>query len=356
MKTDMNSNDIFTIFMIGFAVCWYGVYGLRLLLRKERSRLQTILGIFFILIGVTVFKDLCISFPGAYQDMFKDYSFFIDSTGILFLALFFMELSSPGWVNAKRTILTAVPFIAFPVIYMFYDSELIITIYVIFLLVFSLIWIIIAILKAKSYGKAIRNIYSNIENVNIHSTTVILSAFVLFLLVWFISMYKFGFSSNFLYLYYIYNIVCGALVMYNINKMPRSRLPEYTSVNTDSDSNTKVSQQKRFANIAGRLEQLMDDEKLYLDPDLMLSVLVEKLGTNRTYLSEYLSTELGVNFYDYINRLRIEHMAIPMIRDGKDKYTLEYISQQSGFKSVATFRRAFTKVTGVMPSEYKQTI
>jgi AraC-like DNA-binding protein len=98
----------------------------------------------------------------------------------------------------------------------------------------------------------------------------------------------------------------------------------------------------------------MEKEKTYLNPELTLSLLADQLGTNRTYLSNYISNELGTTFYDYINRLRIECKALPMLQDKEQPYTIEYIAEQAGFKSITTFRRAFKKLTGMLPSEYMQ--
>lgn len=34
------------------------------------------------------------------------------------------------------------------------------------------------------------------------------------------------------------------------------------------------------------------------------------------------------------------------------EYTLEYVAEKSGFASISTFRRAFTKLTRQMPRQY----
>lgn len=142
--------------------------------------------------------------------------------------------------------------------------------------------------------------------------------------------------------------------MRNINRMRSLRLPEYIDSGSSQGQNESKPSKKHSSNLAGRLETLMENEKPYLNPDLTLSLLAEKMGTNRTYLSEYISEELGTTFYDYVNRLRIERKVIPMIEKLDNTYTLEYIAEQAGFRSITTFRRAFKKLTGMLPSEYSQ--
>jgi AraC-like DNA-binding protein len=95
----------------------------------------------------------------------------------------------------------------------------------------------------------------------------------------------------------------------------------------------------------------MDEEKPYLRPSLTLKELAHELNTNRTYISNYLNQQMKMTFYDYINSLRIERAAIPLMREHPE-YKYEYVASESGFASISTFRRAFVKVTGMTPSQY----
>ena len=97
----------------------------------------------------------------------------------------------------------------------------------------------------------------------------------------------------------------------------------------------------------------MEQEALYLNKDLTLTDLAVAIGTNRTYLSRYLSQVQQQTFYDYINRLRLNKKSIPLMKDHPE-YTLEFVASESGFKSISTFRRAFIKLTGLNPSNYFQ--
>lgn len=55
----------------------------------------------------------------------------------------------------------------------------------------------------------------------------------------------------------------------------------------------------------------MEKECLYLDPNLTLAALAARVGTNRTYLSDYFCNVRHVMFYDYINGLRIQKNVYP---------------------------------------------
>lgn len=85
--------------------------------------------------------------------------------------------------------------------------------------------------------------------------------------------------------------------------------------------------------------------------DLSLSVLSDKLGLNRYYISHLFSKKLGMRFNDYINSLRISK-ACRMLLNSDDSVT--DICFHVGFGTLRTFNRAFIRHTGRTPSEYRK--
>ena len=96
----------------------------------------------------------------------------------------------------------------------------------------------------------------------------------------------------------------------------------------------------------------MDIDKVYLDPELTLTELAKKAGTNASLLSKVINTSYSQNFNDYVNRFRVAEairlMADPQYRN----FNLLAIAYDAGFNSKSTFNRAFKKVTGVIPKDY----
>lgn len=90
----------------------------------------------------------------------------------------------------------------------------------------------------------------------------------------------------------------------------------------------------RQYHIINRLDALMLNDRLYLNPDLSMDALAKEIGTNRTYLSEAIvSGKEG--FYKYINRLRLKYF-IDLVRV-EEAIDLEDAVYMSGFKSMKTF-------------------
>jgi AraC-like DNA-binding protein len=105
-------------------------------------------------------------------------------------------------------------------------------------------------------------------------------------------------------------------------------------------------------NYQNRLERLMRDERLYLDPDLSLGQLARRLDTNTSVLSAVVNRAFGKNFNDFVNEYRVEAVKNLLGTPSAQHLSLLGIAFECGFNSKSTFNRAFRKVTGVAPSEW----
>lgn len=99
------------------------------------------------------------------------------------------------------------------------------------------------------------------------------------------------------------------------------------------------------------LLRYMREEKPYLDPDLTLQNLAEKLNMTRNHLSQVLNEYCGLKFYDFINSFRVEEAKSMMMRNYLQNNILQ-TAFDAGFNSKTTFYAAFKKAIGLSPSEY----
>lgn len=100
-------------------------------------------------------------------------------------------------------------------------------------------------------------------------------------------------------------------------------------------------------------EAWMKAEKPYLNKDFRLADLMQVLPLNRTYLSRFLKTEYGCNFYQLVTNYRIKE-AQTIIRDNPEIKMWE-VAELSGFTSAIVFNRAFKREIGLTPTEWQQT-
>ena len=106
--------------------------------------------------------------------------------------------------------------------------------------------------------------------------------------------------------------------------------------------------------IGERLARRAAHESDHLDSDIKLSDLAERIGTSPQLLSQYLNDMLGVNFFDYINSLRVAHIQKMMCSpDGAGQPLLD-LAFGAGFNSRSTFNAAFKKISGVAPSAWRK--
>jgi len=86
--------------------------------------------------------------------------------------------------------------------------------------------------------------------------------------------------------------------------------------------------------------------KPYLNPDLNLPQLATELGISIHYLSQVINEHFRLNFFDFVNRYRIEafkeRIADPRYRN----FSLLGIAFECGFNSKSTFNRIFKQATG----------
>jgi len=140
-------------------------------------------------------------------------------------------------------------------------------------------------------------------------------------------------------------ITAGALATSVIIRRKRREKKKY--------STTVIDRERRDEALA-ELELLMNEEKLFLDPDLNLRMLSGQLRIHSNYLSRIINEEFGVNFNDYINRHRIEEACRMLRRPENSKKNITEIMYQCGFYSKSTFNTAFKKITGTTPSRYRR--
>lgn len=105
-------------------------------------------------------------------------------------------------------------------------------------------------------------------------------------------------------------------------------------------------QEMTISNCWKNVERLMNEEKVFLEPDLNLIDLAQRLGTNRTYLSLAVRQFSGMSFSDYVNNARIIY-AEELLLKGESPKNVEY---SCGYISSSTFYRQFQKIAGSSPS------
>ncbi|WP_165615029.1 helix-turn-helix domain-containing protein [Yoonia tamlensis] len=104
------------------------------------------------------------------------------------------------------------------------------------------------------------------------------------------------------------------------------------------------------AKLADRIAKAMQKDALYLEPNLTLQKLSQHVGALPNQVSQTLNQEIGVSFFDYVARWRIE-ASKPRIKAGEASVLT--VALDVGFNSRSTFYKAFKRETGMTPKAYR---
>lgn len=335
--------DNITALCVGITTAFFGFYALQIFRMPQRTRLQSVIGYIFLFRALLTLKGIIATYPDLRSPEIVNILIITDGFKGVTLVAFLFELVKPGWANMRNILLNCILFLAMLVAYLIWPTTIMMYIYAIFVVVYGVTICIHIWRKARRYIQYIRNNYSNIDNIDISWLDFVMIISIAGQLIWLAAIFVSNIHIDFFY--YITLIVMWQIVLdHCLHQKPVKieELPAFTP---------QLPPQKDYA-FAGKLEQMVEEQQLYLNKDLTLADIARSVKTNRTYLSDYFTRVKHLTFYDYVNQLRIEQMAIPMIQQHPE-YTFDYIATESGFNSISTFRRAFAKITGKSPSQYR---
>lgn len=113
---------------------------------------------------------------------------------------------------------------------------------------------------------------------------------------------------------------------------------------------------ERSKELLMQLISFTEESKIYLDADLKIGDLAERLSCSYHDLSQVINQCLSQSFSEFINHYRIEEVKRRLTDEAYARYTLLAVAESCGFSSKTSFYRVFKKETGVTPAEYIQGI
>ncbi|WP_158607142.1 helix-turn-helix domain-containing protein [Pontibacter oryzae] len=149
--------------------------------------------------------------------------------------------------------------------------------------------------------------------------------------------YYVSYAALTLYIYFL-GWMCYALPHIRVLKPTKKDIHQYAAPHVKT--------------IRDEIDTLMHKEKLYQDPDLNLNLLADKIRLPPRELSEMLNQQFGENFNSFVNRYRVMSFIEMLKQNDANLYTIEGLALEAGFKSKASFYRAFKKETGHTPLQY----
>lgn len=227
-----------------------------------------------------------------------------------------------------------------------------------------------------SYQKSIRHIFSETSQINLNWVRWLIYGF-LFLTLGTIA----GYSLILKYPDYfkVWVLILGALntiyiysatfkgvrqptlwqLKSNTPETIETEMKEAASIEMMASNNEKTRYQKsslsseRMDEIIHGVKTLMNIDKLYLETELNLQNLAERLKLPSYQVSQAINEKTKKNFYDLVNSYRVEE-AKRLLADPRTKnYTILSVGFEAGFNSKTTFNTVFKKFTGYTPTDFR---
>jgi len=315
-----------------------------------------------VLIILTFTTDTPILTPG--NKRMDAQSMLIGNLCAWFLLIYPTEALRPGWLNAKRSFLLLLPVLILAALYYATSVDLrpLMALYPVFIF-------FMVLRNIDAYRRWCEENFSSLEDVDVRwiweylVMLLIVGASYFYICV--TSHPTRGFTQMWLLGYLIIHTTDHVLFQHDPWKlvhesdMARQIAAQATGYEVDAEERTHVEQPQEqpqppaYAEYKQLLDAYMTKEKPYLNKDLRLTDLMKVIPLNRSYLSQFINTEYGCNFYQFVTSYRITEAMRLMTKYPDMK--LQEVADRSGFSSPAVFSRTFVREIGVTPTDWLAT-
>ncbi len=155
----------------------------------------------------------------------------------------------------------------------------------------------------------------------------------------------------------ILNVVAMFYLVYNSIAHPVMPIvqvvedePETADTSEVETSAAPAMDEQQMKEVCEKASQYMAESKAYLRPDISLALFAREINIPQRTLSRAINGSLGCNFFEFVNRMRIEE-AKRLLRDLRTSdFNIDSIYSDCGFRSRSTFFMVFKKMTGMSPA------
>lgn len=224
-------------------------------------------------------------------------------------------------------------------------------------ILFGLILIILIFRKIRKHSKLIKNQYSSLENRELkwlHIAILSIIASFLFAIVseiifpGFIADVLQSLISLFITFWIAYN---GLLQQTSINLVGNGN--NITSKPKDTAKNLSIDDKKeKQSQIVTKIKELLCEEKLFLNCDLTIVHIADKIGEHPRMVSGSINGICNENFNRFINKYRVEEAKNLLKNENSEHLNMEGIGFEAGFNSNSSFYSAFKNELNITPLQY----
>ncbi len=124
------------------------------------------------------------------------------------------------------------------------------------------------------------------------------------------------------------------------------------SLGTGSAAATQSLTNEQMQQICNRATEYLAASKAYLNPEISLALLAKETGIPARNLSRAINSHLNCNFFEFINKMRVEEAKRKLLELETSGYNIDSIFEECGFRSRSTFFMVFKKIEGATPAAW----
>lgn len=216
------------------------------------------------------------------------------------------------------------------------------------------------------YNKMLRNYYSGNELVGNKKLMSVRIAFFMYFLLGGINLLWLSELGSAIIMLVITVLFCFFVIdLINLQKLFSAVSPAFTYQQELIAQDIENEQKQEEINIVDNVrnnaksssfESIVtawkeNDNKYFMRDGLTLGDTADQMGLNPRHLSDFMNNVYGMNFNLWINSLRVEE--IRKMLDAGNKSSLSELAHLSGFTDASALSKAFKKIVGVSPTQYK---
>lgn len=307
------------------------------------------------LLSITIFEIFFFySSPNGKRVLTSEFTDIIEMTVVPWALLIIIRLTHPKRSLKNIVIINALIYGLSLLIFISTKSTSFYNCILIFTQLYSLAIIIYGFIAVKQFNRVLADNFSD-EKLSLYWLKYIMYLYIVMIGVWTfativandfsVAIYNVSMMSAFgMFCYFVYKQEDM------LEALEASGIEDHEGILEDGTAYTEVLKQKDY-HFADSFENVFSTDRIYLNPKLNINDLARALGTNRTYVSNYINQQLHTTFYEYVNKWRVMRAKQLLL---STSLPLEDIAEQSGFNSLSSFRRYFVSSENKTPMAYRK--
>ena len=268
---------------------------------------------------------------------------FLEMTMVPCALFALVRLTTPRQKMLRLIVVNAVAYLAMFILYLVTGSAVVYQTTLVLTVIYSLGILVYGYFAVERFNRQLEADFSD-EELSLYWLKYIVCLYAGMLLLWLVdTFYNTEIMAT---LYNLIMIVLLGLFCYFVY-----RQEDMLKALDNLDREETKEDNGRTYEFEGRFRKVFEEERIYLNPKLNIVELSIAVGTNRTYISNFINQQLHTTFYEYVNKWRV-NQAKELL--SSTSLPLEDVATQSGFNSLSSFRRYFTKSVGMTPQAFRR--